>query len=98
MIRLKMASALQIDRHRTDRGSTRAAATSPLLTAEDVAAITGLSADPLAPWRTQRKGIPFLKLSRNVVRYQQGDLDAWLAERIVRVTSGPSNAMRRIQP
>jgi predicted DNA-binding transcriptional regulator AlpA len=91
-----MASTVQIDKHRTDRGNIRAAA--PLLTAEDVAAITGLSTETLAQWRSQRKGIPFLKLSRNVVRYQQGDLDAWLAQHIVRVESGPSNAMRRIQP
>jgi hypothetical protein len=69
-----MASAVQIDKHRTDRGSVCAAVSSPLLTAEDVAAITGLSIETLAQWRSQRKGIPFLKLSRNVVRYQQGDL------------------------
>jgi len=88
-----MASTVQIDKHRTDRGNIRAAAPSPLLTAEDVAAITGLSTETLAQWRSQRKEIPFLKLSRNVVRYQQGDLDAWLAQRIVRVESGPSNAL-----
>ncbi|HVB85100.1 MAG TPA: helix-turn-helix domain-containing protein [Candidatus Dormibacteraeota bacterium] len=67
-----------------------------LLTAEDVARITGLSIETLAQWRSQKKGIPFLKLSRNVVRYQQGDLDAWVAQRIVRVAVDPSNATRRI--
>jgi predicted DNA-binding transcriptional regulator AlpA len=67
-----------------------------LLTAEDVAGITGLSVETLAQWRSQRRGIPFLKLSRNVVRYRQGDLDAWLAERIVRVEVDASNATRRI--
>jgi predicted DNA-binding transcriptional regulator AlpA len=67
-----------------------------LLTTEDVASITGLSVETLAQWRSQRRGIPFLKLSRNVVRYRQGDLDAWLAERIVRVEVDPSNAARRI--
>jgi predicted DNA-binding transcriptional regulator AlpA len=90
-----MASAVQIDKHHADRGSTRPAAPPPLLTAEDVAAITGLSIETLAQWRSQRKGIPFLKLSRNVVRYQQGDLDDWLAQRIVRVEADPSNATRR---
>jgi predicted DNA-binding transcriptional regulator AlpA len=90
-----MASTVQIDRHRTDRGSSRAAVSSPLLTAEDVAAITGLSVETLAQWRSQRKGIPFLKLSRNVVRYQQGDLDAWLAERIVRVEVNPTVGRER---
>ena len=56
-----------------------------LLRAEDVAEITGLSIETLAQWRSQRKGIPFLKLSRNCVRYRQADLDHWLNERIVRV-------------
>ena len=90
-----MASAAQIDKHRADRRPLRAAASSPLLTPEDVATITGLSTETLAQWRSQRKGIPFLKLSRNVVRYQQGDLDAWLAARIVRVEADPSNATGR---
>ena len=71
------------------------AALPQLLTAEDVARITGLSIETLAQWRSQKKGIPFLKLSRNVVRYQQDHLDDWLAERIVRVEPGPSIAGRR---
>jgi predicted DNA-binding transcriptional regulator AlpA len=66
----------------------------PLLCAEDVAAVTGLSVETLAQWRSQRKGIPFVKLSRNCVRYRQVDLDQWLNERIVRVEVGPSNARR----
>jgi Predicted transcriptional regulator len=66
----------------------------PLLRAEDVAEITGLSIETLAQWRSQRKGIPFVKLSRNCVRYRQKDLDRWLDERIVRVEVDPSNARR----
>ena len=62
-----------------------------LLTAVDVARITGLSTETLAQWRSQRRGIPFIKLSRNVVRYRQGDLDEWLAERLVRVEAESSN-------
>jgi predicted DNA-binding transcriptional regulator AlpA len=65
-----------------------------LLTAQDVAAITGLSLETLAQWRSQRRGIPFLKLSRNVVRYRQADLDRWLAERIVPIEQDPSIARR----
>jgi predicted DNA-binding transcriptional regulator AlpA len=68
--------------------------TGRLLRAEDVAGITGLSVETLAQWRSQRKGIPFIKLSRNCVRYRQADLDRWLNERIVRVEEGPSNARR----
>jgi predicted DNA-binding transcriptional regulator AlpA len=64
-----------------------------LLRAEDVAEITGLSIETLAQWRSQRRGIPFLKLSRNCVRYQQADLDRWLNERIVRVDV-PSSTRR----
>ena len=70
--------------------------TSPrLLTAEDVGQIKGLPTETLTQRRIQRKGIPFLKLSRNVMRCRQGDLDAWLAERIVRVEADPSIAGRR---
>jgi predicted DNA-binding transcriptional regulator AlpA len=66
----------------------------PLLRAEHVAEITGLSIETLAQWRSQRKGIPFVKLSRNCVRYRQADLDRWLEQRIVRVEVDPSNARR----
>jgi len=69
--------------------------TGRLLRAEDVAEITGLSVETLAQWRSQRKGIPFVKLSRNCVRYRQADLDRWLEERIVRVEQDPSIAGRR---
>jgi predicted DNA-binding transcriptional regulator AlpA len=67
-----------------------------LLSAEDVAGITGLSTETLAQWRSQRKGIPFIKISRNCVRYRQADLEAWLTERIVRVEADPSIAERRL--
>jgi len=76
--------------------SKPAAGTGRLLRAEDVAEITGLSTETLAQWRSQRKGIPFVKLSRNCVRYRQADLDLWLEGRIVRVEQDPSIAGRRI--
>jgi predicted DNA-binding transcriptional regulator AlpA len=66
-----------------------------LLTAIDVARITGLSTETLAQWRSQRRGIPFIKLSRNVVRYRHGDLDEWLAERLVTVNAEPSSSGKR---
>lgn len=68
----------------------------PLLSADDVSRITGLSVETLAQWRSQRRGIPFLKVSRNCVRYRQQDLDAWLEARIVRVEQDLSNAERRL--
>jgi predicted DNA-binding transcriptional regulator AlpA len=65
-----------------------------LLTAENLAEITGLSTETLAQWRSQKRGIPYVKISRNCVRYRQADLDRWLEERIVRVENDPSNARR----
>jgi excisionase family DNA binding protein len=64
--------------------SPRQAPPPNLLTAEEVAVQTGLSVETLAQWRSQRRGIPFIKISRNCVRYRQCDLDEWLSERIVR--------------
>jgi predicted DNA-binding transcriptional regulator AlpA len=64
-----------------------------LLSADDVAAVTGLSPETLAQWRSQKRGIPFIKISRNCVRYRQSDLDCWLSERTV-LTDG-SGSYRR---
>ncbi len=49
-----------------------------LLTAEQVAAMTGLSLDTLAQWRSQKRGIPYLKIGRSV-RYDQKDVQQYLA-------------------
>jgi predicted DNA-binding transcriptional regulator AlpA len=54
-----------------------------LLRAEEVAEVTGLSVETLAQWRSQKRGIPYIKISRNCVRYRQSDLDSWLVERTV---------------
>jgi predicted DNA-binding transcriptional regulator AlpA len=59
-------------------------ASSKLLTAKEVAEQTGLSIETLAQWRSQKRGIQYVKISRNCVRYRQADLDCWLSERIVR--------------
>lgn len=79
------------------QGDARGAVREPsgrLLTPENLAEITGLSTETLAQWRSQRRGIPFVKISRNCVRYRQADLDRWVEERIVRVENDPSNARR----
>ena len=47
------------------------------LTAREVATMTGLSIETLARWRSQRWGIPYVKIGR-VVRYRQGDVEAYL--------------------
>jgi excisionase family DNA binding protein len=48
-----------------------------LLTASDAAALTGLSEETLAQWRSQRRGIPYLKIGRSV-RYALADVQAYL--------------------
>lgn len=48
-----------------------------LLTAEDVAALTGLAVETLAQWRSQKRGIPYLKIGR-AIRYDPGDVQEYL--------------------
>jgi excisionase family DNA binding protein len=48
-----------------------------LLTPEEVAGITGLSIDTLAQWRSQRRGLPYLKIGR-AVRYDPAEVQAYL--------------------
>jgi excisionase family DNA binding protein len=91
-----MATATKLALYKP-QGDTRRAVpvtSGRLLTPENLAEITGLSTETLAQWRSQRRGIPFVKISRNCVRYRQADLDRWLEERIVRVENDPSNARR----
>jgi predicted DNA-binding transcriptional regulator AlpA len=66
-----------------------------LLSAEEVSRITGLSTETLAQWRSQRKGITYVKISRNCIRYRASDLETWLDERTVRVPAEPSGSQRR---
>jgi excisionase family DNA binding protein len=80
--------------HHPERKAQQVPAGTPLLTAEDVAELTGLSVETLAQWRSQRKEIPFVKISRNCVRYRQTDLDGWVSERIVRTDQDGSDRRR----
>ncbi len=48
-----------------------------LLKPEDVANLTGLSLETLAQWRSQKRGIPYLKVGR-AVRYDPADVQAYL--------------------
>ena len=52
-------------------------ALSELLTAEAVAAVTGLSVETLAQWRSQKRGISYLKVGR-AVRYDPTDVQKYL--------------------
>ena len=82
---------IQFARSLEGSGSRNQATSQNLLTADEVAALTGLSVETLAQWRSQRRGIPYVKISRNCVRYRQSDLDDWLAERIVRTDQDVPN-------
>jgi len=54
-----------------------AMSTHALLTPEEVANLTGLSRETLAQWRSQKRGIPYLKVGR-AVRYDPADVQAYL--------------------
>jgi predicted DNA-binding transcriptional regulator AlpA len=79
-----MGSSIQRESRQRGNNSERPAI-DKLLTPADVAAMTGLSMNTLAQWRSQRRELPFVKISRNCVRYRQSDFDNWIAEAIVRV-------------
>lgn len=80
-----MVKRVQLEEAQPSGCNVRYAATpNGLLTAEEVAEQVGLSVETLAQWRSQKKGIPYVKISRNCVRYRQRDLDGWVVERIVR--------------
>jgi excisionase family DNA binding protein len=84
-----MADAVQFGHgRRSDRKALDVASGARLLKSEEVAELTGLSVETLAQWRSQQRGIPFVKISRNCVRYRQTDLDSWLAERTVLTDQG----------
>jgi predicted DNA-binding transcriptional regulator AlpA len=90
-----MAAAIKIERlSDSETNSRRYVASTKLLTAQDVSELTGLSVETLAQWRSQKQGPPFVKISRNCVRYRQSDLDGWVSERIVRTDQDGSGRGR----
>ena len=64
-----------------------------LLSPEDVAEITGLARDTLAQWRSQKRGIPYLKIGR-AVRYDPAEVQVYLEGCRVSV-SDPRERRRR---
>ena len=57
--------------------NSRAVIDQALLCAEEVAQLTGLSIETLAQWRSQKRGIPYLKIGR-AVRYDPVDVQKYL--------------------
>jgi hypothetical protein len=55
---------------------------------EDAALFIGVAVGTLAQWRSQRRGPPFVKIERRLVRYRLADLEAYLASRFVPLTGG----------
>jgi len=64
-----------------------------LLTAEEVANLTGLSVETLAQWRSQRRGIPYLKIGRTV-RYDPADVQTYLEGCRVSVSAPPERRQK----
>jgi len=54
-----------------------------LLTTEQAAKELQLTPLTLSQWRRRGHGPPWMKLSRNVVRYQWGALQAWLDSQVM---------------
>jgi phage terminase Nu1 subunit (DNA packaging protein) len=79
-----MGTSIQRESRKHDENSERLPL-DRLLTPADVADLTGLSVETLAMWRSQKKGIPYVKISRNCVRYRLEHLQQWLLTRTVRV-------------
>ncbi len=63
------------------------------LTAEEVAKLTSLSTETLAQWRSQRRGIPYLKIGR-VVRYDLADVQVYLEGCRVSVSAPPERRQK----
>ena len=63
------------------------------LKAEEVAALTKISHETLAQWRSQGRGIPYLKIGR-VVRYDPTEVQAYL-ERCRVSVSDPRERRRK---
>jgi hypothetical protein len=82
-----MGSSIKRESRKQDDNSERPAI-DKLLTPAEVAEMTSLSIETLAQWRSQKRGIPYLKISHNCIRYQQSDLAIWLAARRVCVEVG----------
>lgn len=58
--------------------------TPQLVSTSEAAKILGLSPLTLEEWRRKKKGPPYARLSKKLVRYSTSDLEAWLKGLTVR--------------
>jgi excisionase family DNA binding protein len=56
--------------------------TGRLLRPRELSELLGVPVGTLANWRSARTGPPFVKVGRHV-RYRTGDVDEWIAARVV---------------
>jgi predicted DNA-binding transcriptional regulator AlpA len=59
----------------------------PALNSKQAAIYLGLAKVTLDTMRCRGGGPPFVRISRKAIRYRVGDLDQWMADRLVANTS-----------
>jgi excisionase family DNA binding protein len=65
-----------------------------LLTAAEVAALTGFAEGTIRHFVSQRR-IPFVRISARCVRFRRSDIDAWLQQLLV-PPEGPAHTVREL--
>jgi excisionase family DNA binding protein len=65
-----------------------------LLTVREVAALTGFSEGTLYQWISQRRDIPYVRISARCIRFRRSDIDAWISGLAIAPSDAPSKAKR----
>lgn len=69
-----------------DINKTTQPANAEILTDESAASLLGVESRTIREWRT-RRGLPFIRITAKVIRIRRTDLDRWLAQHQVAITS-----------
>jgi excisionase family DNA binding protein len=67
-----------------------------LLTARQVAELTGFSEGTVRHWTSQQR-IPFVRISGHCVRFRRGDIEAWVASKVVTPAATTARQSRKQQ-
>jgi len=67
-----------------------------LLTKKDVLEMLGIKQSTLYTWVHQKK-IPFVKLGRRTLRFREGDILEWIADKAIRPQTAESSQSTRIK-
>lgn len=65
-----------------NRAQSKALPIVDLMDTPSAARKLGLGVSTLEKMRRQRRGPPYIKIARNLVRYRVADLEAWIASRV----------------